>query len=80
MFPAWTGIVLAVFVIDRSAESPTAIVAVALLLAQVGSAAAQFTEAVSVIWVPVVTVEFTFTTKVKFALVFGAMVVVSVHV
>jgi hypothetical protein len=69
--PACTGTGLAVFVTDRSAESATCVLTVALLFPPFGSLADD-TESVSVIVVPDATVAFTFTTKVKFAVVFAA--------
>src|SRR5271169_265780 len=72
LLPACTGTGLATFVTERSAESATVTVTVALLLPLFGSLADD-TESVSVITVPDATVDVTFTTKVKFAVVFAAM-------
>jgi len=70
--PASTGTGLAEFVTDRSAEAPTCTLAEAVLLAQVGSLAAQVTESVSLMVEPEATLVATFTMKVKFAVEFAA--------
>src|SRR5579863_4435883 len=80
LLPACTGTGLAVFAIERSAESATSTFTVALLLPLLGSPVVDVTESVWVIVVPDATLVFTFTTKVKFAVVVDAMVVVSVQV
>lgn len=78
--PAWTGTGFGVFVTERSAEFPTGTLTVALLLPLLGSAVVELTESVWVMIVPDATFGSTVTTKVKFAVVFAAIVVVSVHV
>src|SRR5271169_6393347 len=80
LLPACTGTGLGVLVTDKSAESATWMLTVALLLPLFGSTVVEATESVWVIVVPCVTFEFTFTTKVKFAVVMAAIVVVSVQV
>src|SRR6266567_446028 len=80
LFPACTGTGLAVFVTERSAESATWMFTVALLLPPFGSMVVEETESVCVMVVPDATFVFTFTTKVKFAVVLAAIVVVSVQV
>src|SRR2546423_1215056 len=80
LLPAITGTGLPEFVTDKSAESATSKFAVALLFALVGSPVVDVTESVCVMVVPDATLLFTFTTKVKFAVVAAAMVVVSVQV
>lgn len=80
MPPARTGTGFGVFVTDRSAEVPTVTLDDALLLPLLGSAVDDATESVWVIVVPAATPLFTVTTKEKAALVFAAMVVVSVQV
>src|SRR5437763_14389343 len=80
LLPAITGTGLPEFVTDKSAESATSKFTVALLFALVGSPVVDVTESVCVIVVPDATLLFTFTTKVKFAVVAAAMVVVSVQV
>jgi len=74
LLPAITGTGLAAFVTDRSAESPTCTLAEALLLPGFGSPTVGVTEAVCVMVDPEATFVFTFTTKVKFALVLAARV------
>ena len=64
-----TGTGLAVLVTDRSAESDTKVLTVALLFPLFGSIVAEDTESVSVMVVPDATPAFTFTTYVKFAVV-----------
>lgn len=80
VFPAMTGTGDGVFVTDRSAELPTVMLTVALLFPLFGSTVVDATESVCVMIVPVVTLLFTLTTNVKFAVVFAAIVVVSVQV
>lgn len=80
VLPAWTGTGVAALVIERSAESATCVFTVALLLALFGSLLVEATESVSEMVVPAATFVFTFTTKVKFAVVFAAMLAVSVQV
>src|SRR2546423_12157021 len=77
---ACTGTGLAAFVTEISAESATVAFTVTLLLALLGSLVLDETESVCVMVVPAATFVFTFTTKVKFAVVLAAMVVVSVQV
>jgi hypothetical protein len=77
---ASTGTGLPEFVTDRSAESATSRFTVALLFALVGSPVDDDTESVWLMVVPDATLLLTFTTKVKFAVVAAAMVVVSVQV
>jgi hypothetical protein len=67
-------------VTERSAEPATWILTVALLLPPFGSPVDEETESVCVMVVPDATLVFTFTTKVKFAVVLAAMVVESVQV
>lgn len=74
LLPAITGTGVAEFVTDISAESATIMVLDAVLLAQLGSLAAQVTEAVCVILVPEATFVFTLVTKVKLAVVLAASV------
>ena len=74
MLPASTGTGLAEFVTDKSAESATCTLTVALLLPMFGSPVALLTDAVSVMVVPEATAVFTFTTKVKFAVALAASV------
>ncbi len=76
LLPAITGTGVAEFVIDMSAESATCTVLEAVLLAQLGSLAAQVTESVCVILVPEATLVFTLVTKVKFAVVLAASVAI----
>src|SRR5579863_9589729 len=76
---ASTGTGLAEFVTDRSAESATSRFTVALLFALVGSPVVDVTESVWVMVVPDATLLFTFTMKVKFAVVTAVIVVVSVQ-
>ena len=64
--------------IERLAESATNTFTVELLLVLVGSPVVDVAESVWVMVVPEATFVFTFTTKVKFAVVADAMVVVSV--
>jgi hypothetical protein len=71
LLPAATGTGLAALVTERSAESATCTLTVALLFTLFGSLADD-TESVSVIVVPDATFAFTFTTKVKLAVVFAA--------
>src|SRR5215469_411000 len=78
--PARTGTGFGVFVTDRSAEVPTVTLDDALLLPLFGSEVEDAIESVCVIVVPDATPLFTVTTKEKAALVFAAMVVVSVQV
>ena len=81
LFPAWTPCGLAVLVIERSALSPTCVLTLALLLPLFGSPVpAEATEAVSVMVVPDATLVFTLTTKLNVAVVFAAILPVSVHV
>src|ERR1017187_7634488 len=80
LLPASTGTGLAEFVTDRSAESATCTLTEALLLPRFGSLVVLVTESTSVIVEPEATVLFTFSTKVKLAVVFAAIVVVSVQV
>ena len=80
LLPACTGTGLPEFVTDRSAESATSRFTVALLFVLVGSPVDDDTESVCVMVVPDATLLFTFTTKVKLAVVAEAIVVVSVHV
>src|ERR1700690_4117676 len=80
LLPACTGTGLATFVIERSAESATCTFTVALLFVLVGSPVVEATESVCVMVVPDATFVFTVTTKVKFAVVAEAIVVVSVQV
>ena len=80
LLPACTGTGLAEFVIERSAEPATRDLTVALLLPPFGSLVVEETESVCVIVDPYATVVLTFTTKVKFAVVLDAIVVVSVQV
>jgi len=77
---ASTGTGLAVFVTERSAESPTCTLTVALLLVPFGSPVVEETESVWVMAVPCATFEFTVTTNVKFAVVLPAIAAVSVQV
>jgi hypothetical protein len=79
LFPACTGTGPGVFVTDRSAEFPTVILTVALLLPLLGSEVVEATESVCVMIVPDATPALTVTTKLKFAVVVAAMVAVSVH-
>ena len=67
-----TGTGLAEFVTDRSAELVTNTLVEALLFPLLGSMVVDETESVSVIVVPDATVEFTFTTKLKFAVALAA--------
>ncbi len=78
--PANTGTGLAEFVTDRSEEFATSTLTDALLLPAFGSPVVEETESVCVMVVPGATFVFTVTTKVKFAVVFAAIVVVSVQV
>ena len=78
--PASTGTGLAEFVTERSEESATCTLTDALLLPGFGSLVVEETESVWVIVVPAATFALTVTTKVKFAVVLAAMVVVSVQV
>src|ERR1022692_691156 len=80
LLPASTGTGLAELVTDRSAESATCTLTEALLLPRFGSLVVLVTEAISVIVEPEATVLFTFSTKLKLAVVFAAIVVVSVQV
>src|SRR5947209_16743363 len=80
LFPAITGTGLATLVIERSAESATSTLAVALLFPPFGSPVLEVTESVCVIVVPAATVEFTFTIKVKGTVALAAMAVESVQV
>jgi len=66
-------------VIERSAVSATCVLTVTLLLALVGSLVVDETVSVSVMLVPAATFVFTFTTKVKFAVVFATIAEPSVH-
>ncbi len=64
-------------VTDKSAESATITLAVALLLFELGSVVADaLTESPSVIVVPDAVPGLTFTTKVKVALVFAAILAI----
>ena len=69
LFPARTGTGLPTFVIERSAESATPMFTVALLLLLFGSTVVDETESVCVIVEPAATVELTFNTNVKVAVV-----------
>src|SRR5258708_36577273 len=80
LLPASTGAGLAEFVTDRSEESATCTLTDALLLAGFGSPVVEETESVCVIVVPAATFALTVTTKVKLAVVLGAMGAVSVQV
>jgi hypothetical protein len=71
---AWTGTGLAEFVTERSAEPATGTLAEALLLRLFGSVVVAPTVAVSLIVEPAATFVFTFTTKVKLAVVLTANV------
>src|SRR3979490_3063833 len=77
---ASTGTGLGVLVTERSAESATWTLTVALLLPPFGSTVVEETESLCVIVVPNATFVFTFTTKVKLAEVLAPIVVVSVQV
>jgi len=76
---ACTGTGLGLLVTERSAVLATSVVTVTLLLLEFGSAVVEETEAVCVRFVPDATVEGTVTTKVRVAVVFAPMFVVSVH-
>ena len=78
--PACTGTGLALFVIARSAEPATSTFTDALLFPPFGSLVVEEAESVCVIVDPDATVVLTVTTKVKFAVLFAAMVVESVQV
>src|SRR5436309_2228163 len=80
LLPACTGTGLPVFVTARSAESATSRITAALSFAFVASPVAEVAESVTVLVLPDATSLPTFTTKVKFAVVVAAMVVVSVQV
>jgi hypothetical protein len=80
LLPACTGTGLATFVTERLAESATCTLTAELLFVMVGSPVADETESVCVMVVPDATFVFTFTTKVKFAVVAAAIVVASVQV
>src|SRR5258706_16191307 len=77
---ASTGTGLAEFVTDRSEEFATTTLTDALLLPAFGSPVVEETESVWVMVVPGTKIVITVTTKVKFAVVFAAIVVVSVLV
>lgn len=82
VLPAAIGTVPALLVTDRSAEAPTYVVTLALLLPEFGSDVEDETPAVSVSAVPAVTVEFTVTINVKLAedvAPVAAMLAESVH-
>ena len=76
---ACTGTGLGLLVTERSDVLATSVFTVTLLLLEFGSVVVEETEAVWARFVPDATVEGTVTMKVKFAVVFGAMFVVSVH-
>ena len=76
---ACTGTGLGLLVTERSAVLATSVLTVTLLLLEFGSAVVEETEAVWIRFVPEAAVEGTVTTKVKFAVEFAAIVVVSVH-
>lgn len=76
---ACTGTGLGLLVTERSAVLATSVFTVTLLLLVFGSAVVEETEAVWVRFVPEDIVDGTVTTKVKFAVVFAPMFVVSVH-
>ena len=77
--PARTGTGLAELVTDRSAKSATCTLTDAVLLPGFGSPVVDDTESVCVMVVPEATFVFTFRTRVKFAVVFAAIVVVSLQ-
>jgi hypothetical protein len=80
LLPAITGIGLAVFVTERSAESATTTLTLALLLALFGSLVLELTEAVSVMIVPGAVFVITWTTKVMVAVLLAAIAAGEVHV
>jgi hypothetical protein len=79
LFPACTPCGLAELVMARSAESATCVLTVTLLLALFGSVVVDETVSVCAMFVPEATFVFTFTTKVKLAVVFAAIAEPSVH-
>src|SRR5580700_8072653 len=74
LLPASTGTGLAELVTDRSAESATCTLTVALLFPMFGSPVGLLTDAVSVMVVPEATALLTCTTNVKFAVALAARV------